>query len=771
MRATTPTAQIKYSKGAKVMGIWSKAEETFIKYISNKFTDGTKGIAEDVLNEIKEVIKEGKQLSDYEKFAENYKNNHDNFDYDFKAVSQFLYDCLNERFYQVYICIDKTEWNNLYNDALAYAKQNNNIELSQEQTDHLKAYCFAFYNKYKSELENSLSPENRTILYRLNYGFNTLNQQLNSLVNTNETISATLDSINAQGQDIQKDVKQAVEKLNLLLANNLKDKESLTQDLVYYTDNGLYYRSYIAPLFLNPNDKKVSLKNTFVLQKYTENNATNDDLKNRLIKFMNDAENKLLLIQGDAGTGKSSLVSWLNYHYTMNDDEIGQKLFNSKKLVTIRLRDLDKPSLEESNSLYDEIFNYTKTENQDNFDKIFPNAVIVLDGYDELCLIENIRNTNLLDELQYFLRTHKVIVTTRPKFANVSNHEKTISIYLEHFDKEKRKQWLDKFKSVCNQAIEPKVEKYITNIDEKNSDGVCDTPMMLYMLCANGKSLADNLDNLWIIFNKVFYNVITETEYNSSLTYKYFHNIYDYKDCIYRVNEEIAYRMYKSGNSKFVLSGQELKEIVRGITNNVTAQEITERSYALCSYWNINTTNGAVEFYHNNIRDFFLCEKIYRELNQLYNNLSDNLSDEEIKQIIDTVCELCAYGNIAEKVLEFIKLRARSDKKQNKSEFPENEHNKKCLPQFFEKMLLDGSIVWKYLKDEKNPIKKMTEIYVNIINIYVFAYQEYLNNEEKIFLYSKNNVDSINKNELFKHIMKCNSNEIHFSNINFDGLK
>ncbi|MCQ2513913.1 MAG: pentapeptide repeat-containing protein, partial [Ruminococcus sp.] len=366
----------------------------------------------------------------------------------------------------------------------------------------------------------------------------------------------------------------------------------------------------------------------------------------------------------------------------------------------------------------------------------FPNAVIVLDGYDELCLIENIGYTNLLDELQYLLGTHKVIVTTRPKYANVSNHKKTISIYLKHFDKEKRKQWLDKYKFVCNQTIEPMVEEYITNIDDEDSDGVCDTPMMLYMLCANGKSLADNLDNHWTIFNKVFYNVITETEYNSSITYKYFHNIYSYKDCIYRVNEEIAYRMYKSGNNKFVLSGQELKEIVQGITDDVTAQEITERSYALCSYWNINTTNGAVEFYHNNIRDFFLCEKIYRELNQLYNNLSDNLSDEEIKQIIDTVCELCAYGNIAEKVLEFIQLRAESDKKHNKSEFPENEHYKKCLPQFFEKMLLDGSIVWKYLKDEKNPIKKMTEIYVNIINIYVFAYQEYLETDEKINLYT-----------------------------------
>ncbi|MCQ2515089.1 MAG: hypothetical protein MJ089_08405, partial [Ruminococcus sp.] len=112
------------------MGNWSKAEETFINCLSNKFTDGTKKIAKKVLNEIKEVIKEGKQLFDYNKFAEGYKNKHDNFDYDFQAVSQFLYDCLDEKFYQVYICLDNTEWNNLYNDALARAKQNNNIELS-----------------------------------------------------------------------------------------------------------------------------------------------------------------------------------------------------------------------------------------------------------------------------------------------------------------------------------------------------------------------------------------------------------------------------------------------------------------------------------------------------------------------------------------------------------------------------------------------------------------------------------------------------------------
>ncbi len=45
----------------------------------------------------------------------------------------------------------------------------------------------------------------------------------------------------------------------------------------------------------------------------------------------------IILIEGDAGCGKSTLVAWMNYHYSLNDD-IAHTLFSMRPLITVRLR-------------------------------------------------------------------------------------------------------------------------------------------------------------------------------------------------------------------------------------------------------------------------------------------------------------------------------------------------------------------------------------------------------------------------------------------------
>ena len=54
---------------------------------------------------------------------------------------------------------------------------------------------------------------------------------------------------------------------------------------------------------------------------------------------------KVLFIEGDAGIGKTSLVSKLAYHYEHPDEEseLGNGFFTGIKLICVRLRDmLDK---------------------------------------------------------------------------------------------------------------------------------------------------------------------------------------------------------------------------------------------------------------------------------------------------------------------------------------------------------------------------------------------------------------------------------------------
>ena len=104
----------------------------------------------------------------------------------------------------------------------------------------------------------------------------------------------------------------------------------------------------------------------------------------------------MLLVEGNAGSGKSSLVSWMGYHYESRD-KTSERVFGEKHLVIIRLRELDR-ALINGKSLIPALLAYMNVESIDKFAEIFPKAVIVLDGFDELCMIEKVTNQTQLIE-------------------------------------------------------------------------------------------------------------------------------------------------------------------------------------------------------------------------------------------------------------------------------------------------------------------------------------------------------------------------------------
>ena len=80
-------------------------------------------------------------------------------------------------------------------------------------------------------------------------------------------------------------------------------------------------------------------------------------------------------------------------------------------------------------------------------------------------------------------------------------------------------------------------------------------------------------------------------------------------------------------NNKFYLTREEIDIIIDNVDKDghfhmsESKKCLLQKCYALNTFWKERSNDGAVEFYHNNIRDFFLCEKIMRELNQVYNKL------------------------------------------------------------------------------------------------------------------------------------------------------
>lgn len=546
-----------------------------------------------------------------------------------------------------------------------------------------------------------------------------------------------------------------------------------TQQSVINIANEQYVKSFREPLFLHKSRKgtRCNLSNLFVLPKYIDIkdhcDDTRNDLENYITDFIREENKSFLFIEGDAGCGKTTLVAWMNYLFSLGD-ETAIKLFGIRPLITIRLRDLNREDLIKSKSLSYAIRRYMNLPSLDDLEYLFPQAVMILDGFDELCMIEGINNNHegmLYDLYNKELNGFKFIVTTRPKFISYRIDIPSRFVSLTHFDVAQRSIWLEKYTSdkYCGETLETTVYDYIKNIEDDTSSCICDTPMTLYMLAAK-KGSADYLENSWALYHHIFYEELTETEYNKMFPdpdRNYSHDIRDLREVLYQISEEIAFRMYQRNNNSFYLTEHELSEIVIKLSNDIPIlkradmQNIAEHCYALCCYWKANSDRGVVEFLHNNIRDFFLAEKIYRVMDEMIHNARNNDSQEKTyKEIAKQLCSMFQYGVLETKVTEFIFLRSLFNWKNNISDFAKYEYQHNLVYWIIVYFSRDGLRNVGESSDifYVNLVERITNILTCTVQLYRNAYEPHLREDDLIPWTPPNPVYSNILTPLFKSI-------------------
>lgn len=135
---------------------------------------------------------------------------------------------------------------------------------------------------------------------------------------------------------------------------------------------------------------------------------------------------------------------------------------------------------------------------------------------------------------------------------------------------------------------------------------------------------------------------------------------------------------------KLFLTEQEIRNIVNDLKiEDIKLKKVIQHCYALCNYWKSNGKE-AVEFYHNNIRDFFLCEKIFYEFNSIYQTCTTLGIQEVVTYIIERIYNLFRYMKLSDKVTEFLFLRTKYNCEKNRMmDFPTEEYKRKYLQHFF----------------------------------------------------------------------------------------
>ncbi|MBR3171715.1 MAG: pentapeptide repeat-containing protein [Lachnospiraceae bacterium] len=455
-----------------------------------------------------------------------------------------------------------------------------------------------------------------------------------------------------------------------------------------------YYDNYMSSLFLHtysPNSDRVTLKNLYVEPNYNlgkedeheEQEASKEKEESSLssVELFSDFiwgrdEDRFLFIDGDAAVGKTSLVSWLCYHYIEQDNE-GRAIFCDRKMVCIRLRELTQEQL--SGSIEKCILDYLHVKNRKEFDNNYKDAVFVLDGADEIRMVANVSVHTIEHFLLGIRRTFKwnrIICTSRPKFINMQIFQKNEIgfrvVTIEHFNKRQRESWLKQYKDT-GETVAGETEAFICNLNNKTAGGVADTPLALYLLVAC-KIREDIKDNQWALYNEIFHNAIIHTHYNENLKNETGHPTLEdgIGEEVYGLVGEIAFAMFRnSGEDRYYITSAELDHIIDRHEFACNSRELVKRACVLCAYWKKNSKKGALEFYHNDIRDFFFSEFIYNELMKL-NDLDGR---EYIENLIKLAFQLFKYGYVAETTWEqtflllYLRMRYYHEKKYLDTQF------------------------------------------------------------------------------------------------------
>lgn len=417
---------------------------------------------------------------------------------------------------------------------------------------------------------------------------------------------------------------EALEKEVTQIIKSEKDKKcNINDDSEYFT------QKYTETLFLHsflPKEKSLTLKDVYINPSvetvgYWRKFIKKDKYQNieiALKHFLNykpqdisDGPFPILFIEGQAAMGKSSFISWLcwNYkHQTIN----ALRLLDNRKIITIKFRDLPKSrngllNLQEpflqmisyltgiEESVLEKDYNWIEA-----FRNNFENSLLVLEGFDELCMVENIieKGKNIYFQNLYnnWIRIGcdcKIIVTTRPSYLEVEKLDFTKAhISICPFSRCKKERWIRKYES--KQHIEDNVK---ISILENNSmlKGVIDSPLTMYMIVAKGIDISKST-NLWDIYRQVFFDEIYQKNYEKGNP----HGTKQYREHLHALTSEIANALsleqHFSATIDKLLKREQIRKLISrldGLSEEKTPEykkikKILDDCFGLASYFRVS---------------------------------------------------------------------------------------------------------------------------------------------------------------------------------------
>lgn len=475
-------------------------------------------------------------------------------------------------------------------------------------------------------------------------------------------------------------------------------REKNGNDAIFFNGNkeiGLdiidkYSGDYDSVMFLQKLDEvQLKLKDLYVENDYKTNksNLQNKDAKGDRFSlvhsiyddFDSDDERLLMIVEGDAGVGKTSLVSRIAYDY--NNRHVKKlDIWNRRKLLIVKLRELNlgnqwNSPFREDGMAWSAIMSYFSSDlkgvdkrNTKLFFDLLGDFVLVLDGYDELCILNrNGDRLGFIHDLVRNINSHgvncKIMITSRPNYIGQGtwgdetsylrdNNWKQRYITLEQFDKFKRRDWLRNAEEK-GFIVEDRIADFLTGKMNDDVEVVASTPFTMYLI-AHEKIDLRSEGNLWAVYNRIFNHALIDKQYETDE----FGNPVNHpkakdKATLIEITKSIACKMFEL--HQLMLTNDLIDECIKGVVKSDDSQkeyqDELKSSYALFCYYR-TTGEGGIEFYHNYIQEFYLAEVLYEKLTQILKNKNLETVEKKLRQE-----KMLTVFDLPSKVMRFLEAR------------------------------------------------------------------------------------------------------------------
>lgn len=591
---------------------------------------------------------------------------------------------------------------------------------------------------------------------------------------------------------------------------------------ICYDDTIIYCNKYEEILFLHKNidsQNAITLKDIFTMPSCILNKGNFNDISLAINNFINYQSHEpgydntnILFIEGQAAMGKSSLISWLAWQFC-NQTKISKDIFGDKKLKIIKLRDL----LIEDTKLdlqapFKNIFNYIlgkdicqllDNTHTDILKMFLENTILILDGFDELCMVENIlgkgKEVFFLNMYRQLIKANcgcKVIITTRPNYLKIDSLDfPKWHIQINPFLIKQRRKWIEKYEIKTKLPLNIK-DSLLSNHDI-TIECLIETPLMLYMIAAKKISIYET-KNIWELYHKIFAQEIYNRNYDKEGP----HSIQKYQRNLYALTAEIAYAI--SNEQHFFITIEKLLEIeqVKDLAKKLDVLEQDENinyeklhiiladCIGIASYFKISTKKdklgkykNAIEFYHNNIKDYFCCEYIWINLQRIYRNIPSDvfqlehwfMSNFQNMFQFSVFMKDNSYSSEPSMVIQFFKSKLLHYKEKSFNENFISQELENCyFKHFFGKMLQTGIICEYTYSGNKNILNMMANIFASVFSIYHSIYITYLKDDELIVFTKEKYITDISVSFIFRILFPManihNQSHVKFDDIMLSGI-